>query len=222
MTPTSGYDIPAETWSKPRSDGFQRFFKLWFQNSFALSRHEADLTFLSGLTPEESELARELIRRNLRLRQTHLIDGAVLFKDTEAVPLLGALLDAETNASWRLTISGALWKLVGDERFRECVHRMLLSSDSSLKKAHFHQVLWLNDESAIEALFDLLSDSDHFVGDMALLTLNQLEHDETFFVGPDRLPSQPGYFRRRRSEQGFCQELARNLQAKSIGSNTKA
>ena len=54
------------------------------------------------------------MRRNLKLRYTHIIEGTSALRDIGAVPILQAMLDEESDVSRRLTIAGALWKLSQD------------------------------------------------------------------------------------------------------------
>jgi hypothetical protein len=214
MTDVSRYEIPLETWSKPRSEAFHKFYDYWFQNSFALTRGEIDVAFLADLTPEELQLARNLVRSNLGLRETHLVEGAAQLNDVESIPRLRDLCDTETNPSRKLTISGALWKLAGDERFVGTILQMVASMDANLKQAHFHQILWLGNEVSIRALIDLLSDNDRFVSYLALAKLNELEYGHPFSVSFDQLPSQPSRYQSLRDDKGFCGQLATSLRAK--------
>ena len=69
----------------------------WFGDSNSLNRGELDLSFLEELSPEELQTARELVRRNLRLSLRHLVQGAAALRDREAVPVLRAMLAAETK-----------------------------------------------------------------------------------------------------------------------------
>ncbi len=117
-------------------------------------------------------MARELIRRNLKCRYNHIISGTWALDDVEAAPLLRALLDAESDESRRLTISGALWKLIRDPVFIECLNRAKKSG--LLGPAHLEQVLWLNDERSIDFLIDLLPQEDDDPRERRLLRLRDL------------------------------------------------
>jgi hypothetical protein len=72
------------------------------------------------------------------------------------------MLDDEPDESLRLLIAGALWKLNKDPVFIECLNR---AKKNGLLKIPFHleQVLWLNDERAIDFLIDLLPETDQDV-----------------------------------------------------------
>src|SRR4030042_4701533 len=102
------YDIPSFVGRTP-SRALSQFLYHWFENSWALTRHEVDLSFLSELTNDELEYARDLLRRNLRLRYTHIIEGVAALRDTSAVPTLRQMVNEETDLSWRLPIEGGLW-----------------------------------------------------------------------------------------------------------------
>lgn len=70
------------------------------------------------------------------------------------------MFDNEQDESRCLVIAGALWKLNNDPVFVECLNR---AKKSGLLKVYFHlqQVLWLNDERAIDFLISLLPETDH-------------------------------------------------------------
>src|SRR5271170_4078555 len=157
------YDIPKEVRRGTHSAAFEQFLHHWFVDSLGLSRREVDLTFIKDLTPHESEIAKDLLRRNLALRYTHIIEGLAVMGDVSAVPALRTMLAEETNLSRQLTIAGALWRLVRDSSFVDCLSRMRSSNIPALKAAHFHQILWLEDERAIDLVIDLLEDEDSFV-----------------------------------------------------------
>ena len=137
-------------------------------NSWWFTRGDVDLGFLEGLTAEERDLARSLLRRNLSLNYVHIIEGLALLKDTSAVPELRRMLALETNLSRRLTLTGSLWKLDRDERFADCLREMITSDRSGLKVAHINQILWLEDERSLDLMTDLLDDKDDFVRYLAL------------------------------------------------------
>lgn len=115
------YDVPQEVASGLHSPAFAKFLRNWFGDTTALTHGELDFTFLQDLTPGELSVARELIRRNLRLKQTHMIMGAAALHDMDAVPILRALLDGESDISRRLTTAGALWKINRDPVFIRCL-----------------------------------------------------------------------------------------------------
>ena len=114
------YDIPEEVARGPHSPAFAKFLSNWFGDTHALTHGELDLTFLEDLTAEELELAQEMVRRNLKLKYTHIIEGAAALHDIAAVPILRAMFNEESDESRRLTIAGALWKLIKDPD----IHRM--------------------------------------------------------------------------------------------------
>jgi hypothetical protein len=125
------------------------------------------LTFLDDLTTEERELAREIVRRNLKLKYTHIIQGVSALHDISAVPKLRAMFNEESDESRRLTIAGALWKLVKDPVFIECLERA--KANGSLGYFEQIMVLWLDDARAIDILIDVLPQRDREAAPWRLL-----------------------------------------------------
>jgi hypothetical protein len=152
------HDVPQDVVDGPHSQAFRQFLLNWF-GSNRVSFDER-LRTANDLTPEEAAVGRELIRRNLKCNHSHIISGTWALGDLEAVPLLRMMFDHERDESRRLVIAGALWKLNNDPVFISCLNR---AKKSGLLKVYFHlqQVLWLNDERAIDFLIDLLPERDH-------------------------------------------------------------
>lgn len=205
------YDLPAKAkrQSKGGSRALREFYRHFFVDSVGLSRREVDLSFLQDLTPGESAIAKDLIRRNLKLNYTHIIDGAAALRDREAVPQLQDMLARESNPSRRLSIAGALWKITEDPIFRACLRDMAESNDEILKAAHMYQIPWLGDVHAINLLIDLLHDSDSFVRHLALSALNAIEHRKNLFS--DELPCGPSDYISRRDDMEFMNVMVQNL-----------
>lgn len=87
-----------------------------------------------------------------------------------------SLLEDEFDESRRLTIAGALWKLVRDPVFLEYLERAKMSGLIATY-AHLLQVLWLDDERALDFLIDLLPQDDVDKRKAALFRLrNLLQH----------------------------------------------
>lgn len=151
------YDVPKAIVDGPHSQAFRQFLVNWFGGSRV--SFEERLRSADDLTPAEVALSRELIRRNLKCKHSHIISGTWVLRDVEAAPLLRVLFDHEEDESRRLEIAGALWKLNRDPVFVECLDR---AKNSGLFKVFFHlqQILWLNDERAIDYLIDLLPETD--------------------------------------------------------------
>jgi hypothetical protein len=126
----------------------------------------------------------------------------------------------EPEESRRLTIAGALWKLCKDPVFIECLNR---ARGTPLMVTHMDQVLWLDDERAVDFLIDLLpADDDDYhrmrrrgilrkffgisrdqaaiTGRWALSTLNRLETGR--LVDP-REGHPPSYHLERRDNRDF-------------------
>jgi hypothetical protein len=215
------YDIPEEVREGPHSPAFTRFLQLFFgdwgssggYDSRLLISGKADLSFIGDLAPHEAEVAKKLLRRNLKLRYTHILQGVAAMGDLVAVPALRAMLADEPNLSRQLSIAGTLWKLVRDPSFVDCLNRMKTSQERFLKQAHLHQVLWLGDERAIDLLLDLLEDSDSIVRSLALRNLTALELGRRLMVPINQLPHSAAYYLERRHDRELRRLLVRNIPA---------
>jgi hypothetical protein len=154
-----GYDIPEDVSRGPHSPAFGKFLRKWFYDTYAVTHGELDLSFLEDLTSEERDLASQLIRRNLKSRHTHIIEGASALRDIAAVPILKTMFEQEPDESRRLTIAGALWKLSKDPVFVNCLERG--KTNGSLGYTGLLQVLWLDDWRSVDFLIELLPKRDH-------------------------------------------------------------
>jgi hypothetical protein len=199
---SDSYDVPDEIAAGPHSPAFESFLRNWFGNPWALTHGELDLSFLEDLSPDELRTARALIRRNLRLGQTHIIQGAAALRDLEAVPILRAMLEAQDDLDRRLTIAGALWNLVRDPIFITCLGQARRSDRRFLVTAHLYSVVWLDDERALDFLVDLLDHWDSLARAMALDLLNMLEFGRTTLV-PKEMARGPEAYRSRRPDPAF-------------------
>jgi len=210
------YEIPEAVVRGPHSNAFVQFLQNWFGNSAALTRGEVDVTFLNDLTSSERQIAQDLLRRNLKLRYTHVIEGVAALGDLASIPILRAMLASEPDVSRKLTIAGALWKLDQDVVFVDCLNQMISNKNATFKQAHFHQILWLGDERAIDFLVELLEDSDQFVRFLALSTLNGLEFERLFFVPEAKLPCGSDAYRLRRKDADFRSMMVAHLRARNV------
>jgi hypothetical protein len=197
------YDIPEAVAAGPHSPAFARFLWNWFGNPIALSRGELDLTFLNDLTQDELSLARELIRRNLPVKHNSIFQGVEALSDVEAAPILRKMLSEETDLSWRLTISGALWRLNRDPVFIKCLEEAKSVRPSIFQGVHLWQVLWLDDERAVDFLIDLLDQRDWPTQSMTLGLLNQLEFGHPMGIPARKMPHQPADYSRLRGDAAF-------------------
>jgi hypothetical protein len=168
---SDSYDVPQALVDDPPSPAFRQYLLNWF-GSNRVSFSEL-LRAANNLTPEETAVARQLIRRNLKCGYSHIISGTWALDDLEAVPHLRAMFDAEPDESRRLVMAGALWKLNRDPVFIECLNR---AKESGLLSVYFHlqQILWLNDERSIDFLIDLLPLEDRDPSERRLLRLRNL------------------------------------------------
>jgi hypothetical protein len=194
-----------------RSSALAEFEWHWYQNTWALTRGEIDLSFLDQLTPPELEYARGQLRADLHLGYTHIIEGVAALRDASSVPTLRMMLDHETDLSRRLTIAGALWKLAKDESFFDCLVQMKSGESTITKEAHFNQISWLDDGRAIDMYFDLLHDPDSLVRFLALKTLTELEFDQRFMVPAKFLPRSASDFESRKEDEALREVLISNL-----------
>ncbi len=206
------YDLEPIDWTRA-SPVFREFFHQYFVDSRALIRGEVDLAPLTAMRAEEMELARALLRRNLRLRYSHIIDGVAHFGDLSAVPQLRALLEGEQDLSRRLTVARALWRLTSDSAFIALLSEMVASPNSILKQAHIDDVLLVKDERAIDLLIALLDDPDSFVRSLALSRLNGLEFHKHYLLSAADLPHDPSYYRAHCRDPRFVAQLVESLQA---------
>jgi hypothetical protein len=197
------YDVPEAVANGQHSAAFSAFLWNWFGDSRALTHGELDISFLQELTPEELSLARELIRRNLGLKLNHVIEGAAALRDLDAAPILRRMLDEETDISRRLTIAGTLWKINRDPAFRACLEDTRSKLPTLFIGVHLWQVLWLDDEQAVDFLVGLLDVRDWTVESLTLGLLDELEFGRRTEVPAIRLPHQPAYYRKMRSDPSF-------------------
>ncbi len=201
------YDIPGEIAQADHSPAFSQFLWNWFGDTRALTHGEPDLSFLKDLTPAELELARSLIRRNLKLKQQHVIKAIPILHDELGAPLLREMLDRETDASWLLTIAGALWKLNRDPVFWECLQRAKARCPEVFQYSHLWQVLWVGDERALDFLIDLLDQKNWGVQSMTLGLLNELEFGRRMGIPARTMPHQPEYYRKVRRDPAFRERM---------------
>jgi hypothetical protein len=212
MQLNSSYDLPANVVLGPHSPALSKFLWNWFGDPRALTRGELDLGFLNDLTPEELSLARELIRRNVKLKQNHIIEGAAALRDVEAAPALRAMLDNEADISRRLTIAGALWKIQRDPVFVDCLEQARRIQPRLFQFSHLLQILWLDDERAVDFLIDLLDERDWRVQSLTLGLLNELELGRRMVIAADKLPHQRGDYRKLQYDPDFRARMTAAIQ----------
>jgi|SRR5215208_6438870 len=205
------YDIPYDSQPKDglHSSAYRKFYNNFFVDSTGLIRHEVDLDFISALTPQEIKLAKDLIRRNLKLRYVHIIEGVAALQHHELVPQLKEMFGHESDLSRKLTIAGTLWKLEQDPIFPECLREMVSSDNDSLRAAHIHQIAWLGDERAIHLLIDILQGGYGFARHSALSMLNSIE-DKRAYLGVGLPHTEKDYFARK-NDKVFMEKMVNNL-----------
>lgn len=201
------YDLPESVAVSPHSLAFDKFLWNWFGDATALTHGELDLTFLENLTQAELFLARELIRRNLRLKYNHIIEGVAALHDVAAAPVLRAILDGESNMSRRLVIAGTLWKLNRDPIFLDCLEEAKSVCGGIFSYVHLGQVLWIDDERAVDFLIDLLDQNDRKVTSLTLGLLNELEFGRRMGIPASEMPHQPPDYRKLRRDITFRAQM---------------
>lgn len=171
---TTEYFIDIDPISNSFSTAFKDFYQNHFVDAFGLSRGDVDTYFYDAMTTEEKEIAKRLIRQNLKLRQAHLFKAAGILKDAEALPILYEQLNSNSDLSWRLTIGQAIWRLNRDEIYADLLRQLKKYPSDTMREAHFDQVTDLKNEESIEMLFDYLNDKSGLVRTMTISKLNYI------------------------------------------------
>ena len=205
------YDIPYNAQPKDglHSTAYRKFYENFFVDATGLIRHEVDLDFINALTRPEIELAKDLIRRNLKLQYVHIIEGVAALQDHELVPQLREMFTQERDLSRKLTIAGTLWKLEKDPIFPECLGEMTKSDNDSLKVAHIHQTAWLGDERTIYFLIDIFQGGYGLARHLAISMLNEIE-DKRSYLGSD-LPHPEKHYLALKEDKVFMEKMVKNL-----------
>jgi hypothetical protein len=201
------YLIDIDPNSSSFSKAFKDFYKNHFINAYGMARGDVDTNFFKTMTEDEKELAKRLVRQNLKLRQAHLFRASGLLQDNEALPILYEQFEKNTDFSWHMTIGQAIWKLNGDNLYPKLLRQLKNHSSETMRVAHFDQVTELKNEESIEMLFDYLNDESDLIISMTLSKLNyilagQYEEKQKF----DR-----NYFLSRKNDKEFKIELAEKL-----------
>ena len=207
---SDSYEVPNDVLARGASPEYREFLRNWFADPRAVIDHELDLSFVRRIPADELARARELIRDNLKVGHTHIVEGAAVLGDVAAVPILRDMLNFESNPSRRLTIAGALWMLVQDPAFLSCLNESKSSVGRLFTGHHLYQILWLDDERALDFLVDLSGHNDHFVRYSVLSLLNQLESGEPFRL-PERLEHGAEFYRRRQRDDGFRRTMVASI-----------
>ncbi len=201
------YFIDIDPNSNSFSPAFKDFYKNHFIDSYGLSRGDVDTYFFSSMTTEEKEIAKRLIRQNLKLRQAHLFRASGLLQDKEALPILYEQLQNNSDFSWLMTIGQAIWNLNGDDLYPELLRQLKSHSSDTMREAHFKQVTDLKNEESIEMLFGYLEDKSGLVKSMALSKLNYLTAGK-YEINPKHGRQ---YFITKRDDLKFKSDLLHNL-----------
>jgi hypothetical protein len=212
------YDVPESVAAGSHSPVFAKFLRSWFADTRAITHGELDIRFLDHLTPEELSLARELIRRNLKTKHNHIIEGAAALRDPDAVPILRALLDQESDMSRRLMMAWALWKIERDPIFVECLHEARAVRPKLFEYVHLDQVLWLNDDRALDFLVGLLEVKEGIVHSFTLGLLNELEFGRRMGIHHSKMPHQPADYRKLQKDPAFRAQMVAAIRKRTAES----
>jgi len=113
------YDVPKSSIAGEVSTAFTRFVT----DVFVYQGRDGpiDAASVAGLSPSEVELAKDLIRRNLHLGYSHLLQAAAALQDQGAVPQLEALLAQAGDLGRRVGIARSLLTITGDRKYEQAV-----------------------------------------------------------------------------------------------------
>ncbi|UAB75637.1 HEAT repeat domain-containing protein [Mesoflavibacter sp. SCSIO 43206] len=203
----SEYFIDIDPNSDSLSKAFKDFYKNHFINAYGLSRNEVDTYFFNSMSENEKEIAKRLIRQNLKLRQSHLFKAAGILKDKQALPILYDQLNTNTNLSWLLVIGQAIWRINGDDIYPKLLSQLKEHSSDTMREAHFDQIVDLKNKESIEMLFSYLSDKSRLVQYMAISKLNFLsagKHEQ-------KQRYDKKYFMEKKTDEKFKNDLLEKL-----------
>ncbi|MEZ5046342.1 MAG: hypothetical protein R2831_05060 [Chitinophagaceae bacterium] len=201
------YFIDIDPNSSSLSTAFKDFYTNHFIDSYGLAREEVDLDFFTTMTTEEKEIAKRLIRQNLKLRQVHLFKASAYLNDKEALPILYEQFNSNTDFSWLMTIGQSIWKLNKDELYPKLLRQLKKQPNEMMRYAHFRQVTDLANEESIELLYDFLYDESNLIKSSALtemnyITVSKYERENKYNLH---------FFDAKRNDTLFKKELAVNL-----------
>ena len=203
----SEYLIDIDPNSDSLSKAFKDFYQNHFINAYGLSRNEVDTYFFDSMSENDKEIAKRLIRQNLRLRQSHLFKAAGILKDKEALPILYDQLNTNTDLSWLLVIGQAIWRINGDDIYSKLLRQLKEHSSDTMREAHFDQIVDLKNKESIEMLFSYLSDKSRLVQSMAISKLNFLSAEKH----EQKQRYDKEYFMSKKTDEKFKNDLLVNL-----------
>jgi len=198
---------------KKYSKAFRDFYHHHFIDSFGLGRNEVDLSFFQKMSISELDLAKELIRQNLFLKYVHIIKAAGDLKDEKSLPILFDLQKkCKDDFSRILTISQAIWKINGDNKYYNLLHKLVNSQDVILKQAHFEQIMDMPADNCINSLIKLLYDENALVVKFSLNYLNLYMTNKFPAVSEDPAYS-VDYFKNNQNNKDILANLIANKNA---------
>ena len=119
---TKKYIINIDPNSQTLSKEFKDFYFNHFVEPYGLSRNEVDTSFFKKMSTNELEISKDLIRKNLHLKYSHLFKASGELKDEKALPILYKFLNIETDLSWKLTIGRAIWRINNDNLYEKTIN----------------------------------------------------------------------------------------------------
>jgi hypothetical protein len=109
--------------------------------------------------------------------------------------------------SRRLMMAWALWKIERDPIFVECLHEARSARPKIFGYVHLDQVLWLNDERALDFLVGLLEVKEGIVYSFTLGLLNELEFGRRMRIHHSKMTHQPADYRKLQKDPTFRAQM---------------
>lgn len=195
------------------SPAFRTFYHSYFIDKILVLRNELDDKWVDGLSPDELDLARRLVRANLANGQIYR-EAAALLNDRDAIPLLHAMLEGTRDLSEKIYIALPLWYLERAPAYPVLINELVHSKQSELKKRHIWEILAIGDMRAIDHLFTLAEDADESVRELAIFHLTALSNSwrGRFWNNESLKTPDLAFFKKRRTNRRFLARMIRELQ----------
>jgi hypothetical protein len=195
------------------SPAFRKFYHSFFVDKIIVLRNELDDEWMNGLSPDELDLARRLVRANLANGQIYR-EAAGLLNDHDAIPLLHTMLEETRGLSEKIYIALPLWYLEQASVYPVLINKLVHSKQSELKKRHIWEILSLGDMRAIDHLFTMAEDADESVRELAIFHLTALSNTwrGRFWNNESLKTPDLAYFKARRTNRRFLARMLRELE----------
>ncbi|WP_452227611.1 MULTISPECIES: hypothetical protein [unclassified Lacinutrix] len=172
---TKKYIINIDPNSQTLSKEFKDFYYNHFVEPYGLSRNEVDTSFFKKMSTNELEISKDLIRKNLHLKYSHLFKASGELKDEKALPILYKFLNIETDLSWKLTIGRAIWRINNDNLYEKLLMNLATSKEENLKYIHFEQVYDLGEKKKVQFLKLMVGNDETLSERRATEILNRIK-----------------------------------------------